>query len=88
MPRESGYGEARAALSLNRPDSSRSGAPLPLKGLAMADMKKAPNREGWALWVSTEPATGLGEGVVVGGDGFVDRLVRGQMLKLVFELAI
>lgn len=41
--------EARAALSLNRPDSTRPGDPLPLKGLAMAHMKKAPNREGWAL---------------------------------------
>ena len=40
---ESGNGKARMALSLDRPDSSRPGGPLPLGSLT--NIKKAPDRK-------------------------------------------
>lgn len=55
-------------------------------------MKKAPRPDGGALGSvfsgSTEAATGFGERVFVGGDGFIDRLVRGQIIIFALKLAV
>ena len=37
---------------------------------------------------SAEAATGFGESVFVGGDGFIDRLVRRQMIIFALKLAV
>ena len=55
-------------------------------------MKKAPRPDDGALVSvfsgSSEAATSFGEGVFIGGDGFIDRLVRRQMLIFALKLAV
>ena len=56
--------------------------------MAMAGMKQAPGRQAGRLLISAKPEPGFGEGVFVGGDGLIDRFVRGEIVVFALKLVV